>query len=516
MDLERKPNNLEFKMRNKQEAFKSFFIISISLIIAFVSNLLIVLILTHNFPPGEYAVYQFSLTFLTFFTIFSNIGLSTTIIQQLSAEKDKDHHKLVRLFSEGLKWIILFTLIFSLILFFSADFFEIFYQLPGLGIVLKFTSLILISNNIVNYFESIFQGLWKFKLFAISFIFSKVIKVVIVSLIFIIDMSLPQIIALFSIALLIQLIVILGFSQIKYRYLSSFFSFNRELSRTLLKFSIFIFLYVFFQNVITYSNQFILAAFVIPAEIAHYTIVQWMIVSFSIPAIIFSRFILPYVSHYIQKVEEERGKIQTIYNLIFRYGLLLTIPISFYFLIFSDPLIALMFDPSYYPVSNYLKLYIFFLNINIIDVAGGHFLWASNEPKLVYKLYAVTSFFTLTMSFILIPILYTLGAILSIMIPHSIYTIYSIFLVKRKNKIEFDSNLLPTIFKYIISAFSVMILLYVINLIFQFNLNNILILLTFSGIYFGIFLIMILLLRGVTLMEIKDFIKLLRNSIFKN
>ncbi|MFX0005714.1 MAG: oligosaccharide flippase family protein [Promethearchaeota archaeon] len=503
-------------MKNKQEAFKSFFIISITLLIAFISNLLIVLILTHNFPPGEYAVYQFSLTFLTFFTIFSNVGLSTTIIQQLSAEKDKDPNKLVKLFSEGLKWIILFTLIFSVILFLCADLFESFYHMPGLGIVLKFTSLILISNNIVNYFESIFQGLWKFNLFAISFIFSKVIKVIIVSFIFIVNMSLPQIVMLFSFALLIQLIVILIFAQIKYNYLSSFFKFNRELSRTLLKFSIFIFLYVFFQNVITYSNQFILAAYD-DSEIAYYTIVQWMIVSFSIPAIIFSRFILPYVSHYIQKdVPEERGKIQTIYNLIFKYGLLLTIPISFYFLFFSDPLIALMFAPSYAPVADYLKLYIFFLNINIIDVAGGYFLWASNEPKLVYKLYAIASVFTITLSFILIPIFYTVGAILSIMIPNSIYTIYSTILVKKKNKINFDSNMLPTIFKYVISAASVLVFIYLINLFFQFNLTNVLILLVFSGFYFGIFLIVILLLKAVTFKEIKDFIALLRSLIFKN
>ncbi|MFX0022006.1 MAG: oligosaccharide flippase family protein [Candidatus Hermodarchaeota archaeon] len=503
-------------MKNKQEAFKSFFIISFSLIIAFISNLLLVLILTHKFAPGEYAVYQFSLTFLTFFTIFSNVGLSTTIIQQLSAEKDKDQNKLVKLFSEGLKWIILFTLIFSIILFLTADLFEIFYQMPGLGTVLKFTSLILISNNIVNYFESVFQGLWKFKLFAISFILSKIIKVIIVSFIFIIEMSIPQIIMLFSFALLIQLIIILIFSQIKYKYLSSFFTINWEISRTLLKFSIFIFLYVFFQNVITYSNQFILAVFVIDEEIAYYTIVQWMIVSFSIPAIIFSRFILPYVSHHIQKDDEEKGKIQTIYNLIFKYGLLLTIPISFYFLIFSDPLIALLFNPSYTPVAEYLKLYIFFLNINIIDVAGGHFLWASNEPKLVYKLYAVTSIFTITLSLILIPFLYTLGAILSIMIPHSVYTIYSTILVKKKNQIDFDSNMLPTILKYIISASSVILFIYLINLFFQFDLNNILFLLIFSGLYFGGFLIVILLLRAVTFNEIKDFINLLKSLIIKS
>ena len=152
----------------------------------------------------------------------------------------------------------------------------------------------------------------------------------------------------------------------------------------------------------------------------------------------------------------------------------------------------------------------------MIDVAGGHFLWASNEPKLVYKLYTVTSVFTITLSLILIPLYNTWGALISIMIPHSIYTIYSIILVKRKNNINFDSHMISSIFKYIISAFTVFLLLFISNLFFTFNLYNIVMLIAFSGIYFGAFFTLILLLRAVTIPEIKDFINVLKNSISKN
>ena len=388
--------------------------------------------------------------------------------------------------------------------------------MPGLSLVLKLTSLIVISNNIVNYFEGLFQGLWKFKLFAISYISAKLIKVVIVCLALLLNMEISQIVALFSIVSLIQLFLIVIFSQIKFKYFSSIFTISWEHSRNLLKFSVFIFVYVLLQNIVTNSNQFILARFVTTGEIAYYTIVLWMVVSLSIPAIIFSRFLLPYVSHYIQNEGEERTKIDPIYNFIFKYGLLITIPISFYFLFFSDFLIAFIFDPSYYPVSNYLKLYVFFININIIDVAGGHFLWASDEPKLVFKLYTVTAILTITLSLILIPLYYTFGALISVMIPHSIYTIYSIVLVKRKNNIKFDSHMTSSIFKYIISALTVFLLLFISNLFFTFNLYNIVFLIAFSGIYFGIFVIIILLLRAVTIAEIKDFILVLKNSISKN
>jgi len=152
----------------------------------------------------------------------------------------------------------------------------------------------------------------------------------------------------------------------------------------------------------------------------------------------------------------------------------------------------------------------------MIDVAGGHFLWASNESKLVFKLYTITAIFTITLSLILIPLYYTFGALISIMIPHSIYTIYSIVLVKRRNNIKFDSRMSFSIFKYLISALTVFLLLFIPNLFFTFNLYNIVILILFSGIYFSIFFILILLLRAVTITEIKDFINILKNSISKN
>jgi len=503
-------------LKSKEETLKNFIIISITLCVALLSNFLMVLILARIFPPGEYAIYQFSLTFLTFFTIFSNFGLSTTIIQQLSAEEDKESHQVIILFSEGLKWIFLFTTILSLALFFLADLFEGFYQMSGLGIVLKYTSLILLTTNGINYFESAFQGLWKFKFFAVSFISAKLIKVVIVCFTLIVEMPISQVVALFSIASLIQLLILIVATQLKYNYISNLFKFDSKTTKIILKFSTFIFLYILLQNIITQSNQFILAAFVIPSELAYYTIVLWMMTSLSVPAIIFSRFILPYVSHYIRKEGEERKKVDTMYNIIFKYGLLITIPVSFYFTYFSDFVIALIFEPSYYPISTYLKLFIFYLNINMIDVAGSHFLWASDEPKLVYKLYMITSIFTITLSLILIPFYYTFGAIIAIMITQSTYVIYSIRLVKRKNNIKLDPKLISSILKYIISAIIVISFIFLLNLNVYFNLYNIFTLMVFSGIYFGMFLIIILLFRAISIPEIKDFINIFKNLIFKN
>ena len=145
-------------MRNREEAYKSFFLISITMVVGFIADLLIVLILTRLYIPEEYALYQFSLSFLAYFTIFANFGLSFMITHYLSAEKDSPKNKLTAYISEGFKWLFLLTIIFSILLFSLADLFESLYNMPGLGIVLKFTALYLFAINIINYFESVFQA----------------------------------------------------------------------------------------------------------------------------------------------------------------------------------------------------------------------------------------------------------------------------------------------------------------------------------------------------------------------
>lgn len=499
-----------------EEKFKSFLLIAFTQAIAFISNFVNLFILTRLFPPEEYGVYQFSLTFLAFFTIFANFGMSTTIIQQLSAEKNKDSRKFVYLISEGFKIIFIFTIIFSSVLFLLSDVFEQVYRISGLSIILKYTSLYLFSINLINYFESIYQGLWHFKSFAISFSLAKIIRTFIVLLTLIFNMTIINVVALFSLTSLIQFIIMAFFIQKQHYLLSNLKKSEEVIIKNILRFSVFIFLYVFFQNLVTNSNQFILALFIQPDELAYYTIVIWIMTSLSIPALIFSRFVLPHVSHYIQEEEgAEKKNVELIFNMVFKYGLFITIPVSFCIFYFSDFIVIIIFNPSYYPISTYLKFFIFYLNITMIDVGGGHFLWASNEPKLVYKLYGITLILTIILSLLLIPVYLIYGAIISIIIPHTIYVLYSIVLVKKRNNITFEPKLPSTLVKYIFSGMILIICIGIISVFIKLDFSNIIILGFIVILYFGSFLMLNILFKAIRISEIKDFINTFKSSFIK-
>ena len=188
--------------------------------------------------------------------------------------------------------------------------------MPGLGNVLKFTALYLFSTNIINFFESAFQGLWKFELFAISFIIAKFCKLIVVLICFFINLQIIHVIAFISLISMTQAIIII-IIQVKNKNISHIFKHHSDITNEIFKYSVYIFLYIILQNIITNFNQFILALFVSPAELAFFTMLLWIISNLSIFSIILSRFAMSYISHYSNNDDlEARKTVELAYNMI--------------------------------------------------------------------------------------------------------------------------------------------------------------------------------------------------------
>ena len=505
--------NSKKKMNIKEKTFKDLIVASITELIGFISNFLILYLLSRIYPPNEFVLYPFSNAFLLFFLIFANFGIGTTIIRYLSASRDEGMEKIKKVISEGFRWELLFTMIASLILFSISTLFEEVYRMPNLAIFLRYTSLYLFFTNLIYYFESIFQGLWKFKIYAISNVIFNFLKLFIVFLNFEGKNPIYTIMALFSAVALIQFTLMFIFIQIKYNIFKYILQFDKDFTKTLLKFSILVFLPILFQFLILNLNQFTLAYFVSPAELANYYITFMFIQILSIPIFILIRLTLPYASHYTQINGIEKKNFDLIYNSIFKYGLLIMIPITFYIFYFSNNIIALLFGNEYYPVADYLKVYIFYLNLRIIIVAGETFLIATNEPKLVFKLNIFTASASLILSLLLIPLYQIYGAILSIIIPHSTYIIYSAYIVKKKNKIKFESKIKLSVLKYTLSSIIPLVMIMLLKIIINIDLNNIIILTLCSGIYFILYFILVVAFKAIKIDEFIEYFRFLLSPL---
>lgn len=462
--------------------------------------------LSNFFSPSEYANYSLSLTFYSFFLIFANFGIGWTILRNISVLNNEKSNKTSTIVSQGFKLSAIFGLGFSMLLFFLSPYFEIIYKISNLDVNLKYLSIYLFFSNLVSYFENVFQGLRNFTLYAFSSITLNILKLIIVLFSIILKIGISSILGLFAISSIFQFGILLIYIQFKFKFFSSFLRINKKILKKIIKFSILVFIPALFLFLYTKFNQFILAFYVNPAEFAFFAITLTIIDGLSLPIIILSRTSFPYVSTYITKDNKERKMVALIYNTLLKFGLFITIPMSIYFFFFSNNFIFLIFQNEYLTVSNYLKFYIFYLNIKMVGVVGANFLYAADRPNIVFKLTGITAIVSSIMSFLLIPLLFAYGAIISVIVPHSIYIIYTILLVKKQNSIVLDSQFSTSILKFIISAVIPILIFLGINHFFILNFNNLMVYLLFTGIYFCTFFILVVITKAISLEEIKNLI----------
>jgi len=501
-------------MQIKEYTFKAFILASITEGFGYLSNFFIIFILSQIFTPEEFVYYPFSLTFLLFFLLFANFGISKTIIRFISASKEEGQIKIEKVVSEGFKLICVFTIISSLVMFFMADFIEEIYAMKGLGITLKYASLYLIFFNLIEYFESTFLGLWNFKLYSISSISLNFLKLIIVTMNFHYKMQIYMIFLLFSILAAVQLVCIVVLIQIKYQFFKKLIKINQHVSSDILKFSFFVFLPLLFQFLIINFNQFILAYYISPRELAYYLITLKIILFLSMPIFIIYRIIFPYLVNFFKNKEVE--KVQLVYNAIFKYGFLIMVPTCVYVFFTADYLIVLIFGPLYSPLSIYLRIYMIYLLLKLIDLTGETFLLASNKPKTVLKLSAITAFFTLILSLLLIPRYEVYGAIISIIGPHSIYILYSNRLVKKQNNLFLNKKILFSMFKYILSSILSLCIIFIFVVPFSINLNNSIFMVTLTALYIFLYFIFILIFKAIRINEVKEIVRIVKTSFIKS
>ena len=492
--------------------FNNLLLIIITESLVFFSNFIIIYILTHLYNPSEFASYSFSFTFISFFLIISNLGLGSTLIRYLSSQKDQEKENLQKLITEGFKLILMFSTITSFILFLISKFINNIYNLPDLGIILSYASIYLLFTNLIAYFESTYKGLWLFKYYALSKIIFNLVKLTVILLNCIFNLAISTIMALYALISFIHFLTFL-IIQIRFKYIDNFFSFDLKFISKILKFSLFVFIPELLLFTIINFNQFILAYYLSPSDFAVYSITIIIIMMVSLPIIFFSNLVFPYVSYFVPKEEENGKNVENLFNLTFYYGLLIMIPTTMFFFFFSEIFVVVVFGMDYINAALFLKLFIFYLNFKMIDILGGHILWADNKPKLVSKLYALSAFFSIILSLSLIPYLLTYGAILAIIIPHIMYIIITINIVQRTYKIhiwlEIKISVVKIIGSSIISAIITQVLL--INL--NGYINSIKNLIIISLFYFIFVIVILLITKAIRFSQIKDIVKIIRSSL---
>lgn len=496
-----------------KESISAILFSTISVVLHFFINFVILYIIVNLYTSYNYATYSLIINFYWFFLIIATFGMEPAIIRFLSNDKI-NLDKIQRIISNGFRWILLFSSLTSSFIFISADFFEDLYSIPYLALNLRYISLFLFFTNIIHYFEIVFRGLNKFKLYAISSISLNILKLCIVLFNFYKILDITIIFSLYALISFIHFSIMILYMQLKYKIFNRILIKDPLLTKTIFISTLMIFFPLLFSYLSQRFNIFILAYYITPLEFSIYNVTLLLIDIVALPIIIFNIVILPMVSRYMQNFSKD--KINNSFNFFLNIGLLYMIPVSVMFFFLSDMIIVVFFPIEYLPSSAYVRTFLIYTILRMIGIVGPNFLYANNQLKTILKLTGITAMIILILSFILIPILYIYGAILSIIIPQSIYLIYSVFLVKRRNLIKLNRKLILSILKYLASSLLSLIITQFLSVVLKVNLFDLRGLVLFSLLYLISFLIFVFIMKAVDVNLIKFFISEFKENFNKN
>jgi len=492
-----------------KESLNAFIKSSIALISFYLINFLIIFLLINLLSINDYAYYALAFKIYYFLLLISTFGMEPVVIRLILGKKERRETN--QTISHCFNWILLFSILIFLFLFFSADLIEFLYDMEGLGTILKFLSIFLFFTNIINFFEIVLRGIGKFTLYVISNVGTNILKLIIILFNFYEPLFIPMIIGLFALISAIQFIIMIIFMQKSYKILS-YLSIRNFFSKVyILKSAFIVFLPLLFSFLSQRFNIFILAYTISNYEYAIYDLTLFLIQIISLPIFIFNVIIIPLASKYYQYHEKGKKEINKLYQIIIKIGLFYMIPLTILLYFIADYIIMIFFPLEYLTSAFYVKHYLIYLNITIVGVVGANFLYASDQAKMVLRLLSVTSLTILILSFVLIPIFKTLAAIYAIIVPYSIYLITSVLIVKKKNNIRLKKDFYLFIFKLLVSSILSILTIIIINFIFGLNLSYLIHLALFISLYYLFFLTFSILLRVIRLNQITKIFKVIKD-----
>jgi len=183
-----------------------------------------------------------------------------------------------------------------------------------------------------------------------------------------------------------------------------------------------------------------------------------------------------------------------------KYTSLLTIPITFALILFSDSVVKIVYPVGFIYTALFLKLHlVMFLFQGIGGLTVGSLLNGIGETHVTFKIHLVTILFGIPLGLWLIPQYEIIGMLIAMIIAPRAGLIYGLYWIKKNLDIGFDMKSSLSIYT---SAITATIVCYII--IYLFQLNSVYTLLITSPIFFLIYCILILFTGGLTKKDLSE------------
>jgi len=483
----------------------------ISMIVERGGGLIFTIILARLLQPTLFGIYSLTLSITLTLITLGNLGINEAMLRYVSLYYSKKQYDLANSYFVFLTKLKVYALTFVvLLLIVIAKPVSIFYNNSQLFFPIIICSLYLFLFSLSQFFSSAFYSLKNVKLFTYKETFFQIIRLCLVPLLILFSDSqkVNGIFLIIALASMFSLLFVTGILMKNYSFL-----FKRNLKKIdkkgLLKYILFLSIGSISGIFFVYIDTLILGYYVEPELLGFYRAAFTIVTSVSALITITGVFYPLFASL-------EGEELEVIFNRIFYFVSMFSIPLSLGISFISKPFIVALFGESYLPAAIPLIPLSFFIFTLTSGELFSVLLNSKGKSKVTAFSMSIATILNIVLNFVFIalflriasPIYATFGAALATVI--SRFCLMFILIYFFNKKMGFMPKF-SNIFKLIFSGIIMVLFLYFFDKFFYGNLNlllGIVEIIIAVLIYFSV----LFLIKGVKKEDI-DFIK---NNILKD
>ena len=421
-----------------------------------IGGLIFIILLARFLLPESFGLYSLTLTISIIFMSLGNLGINQTFIVFLS-KTTKDKKLANAYFNYLLKIKLSVILLISFILFLASNIIADYFNIPSLGVLLKFSAIYILFFSLSSFFASFFYIYKKVKIDFIKEILFQFIRLILVILVFVFFLEQNYLEGIFF-SLVLSSFAMLFFSIYQSKKLVPFI-----FSKSIKKFNK--------KNIIQFLSYLILSGILI-IIFSEIDILMLGKLSGDLKsigfynaamALVFGVAGLTSITHILLPIFSsfKRKRIEKVSSKVIKYTFLINIPAALGMFVFGRYFLMAVYGPSYLEGAIILSVLSFLILSESTSNLFSIFLFSREKPKFVTHSLLISTITNIILNYLLITLLLKIsflwaavGAAIATILTRFMFAISLIIYSKKKIniKLNFLDIFKPTIASLIMAA----------------------------------------------------------------
>lgn len=426
------PSNL---LKNSFWKVVHIFISNISILILFI-------VLSRSWNPGQYGTYLLFYSIIFFFNFYILNGLGESTSKHIAESLEKKDKNTTTIITASLSITLFISLLLAFALIIIKKLFLGYFFEEELLDLLNLAPAYIFLTNINGIIENILKGFRALKHSTLLHILFRSIQIALMALlIYLAILDEKNMIIVTVLALLVSVLLGIIIIKIKYFSIGDFFKKNiYDIGKNIFIYAIPISITGVTYYLYTRIDILIIGLYYNNAEVAYYNVADKIFqIPYSIIFVFMSSVFAPIITSYY--IAKKFYKLQELLTKLFTISLIIIIPTTIILFFGSDWLIKTVF-PQYTESILLLKILTPLLLIKIISIIN-IFLIATNYAKYTNIIVITGAVLNITFDFLLVPLYGSVGAIIVTIIVQIVISLMQIYLIHRKLNLKIIINLKP-------------------------------------------------------------------------